>query len=54
MANNGIEVNMTPFHTGDFIHTEVIEGLELNVTRETEILGVHRATISSMLTGKDN
>ena len=31
MATNGIKVNMTPSHPGDFIHTEVIEELGLNV-----------------------
>ena len=51
MATNGIKVNMTPSHRGDFIRTEVIEGLELNVTRVAEILGVRRATLSSLLNG---
>ena len=51
MATNGIKVNMTPSHPGDFIRTEVIEGLELNVTRAAEILGVRRATLSSLLNG---
>ena len=51
MATNGIKVNMTPSQPGDFIRTEIIEGLELNVTRAAEILGVHRATLSSLLNG---
>ena len=51
MATNGIKVNMTPSHPGDFIRTEVIEGLELNVTRAAEILGVRRATLTSLLNG---
>ena len=51
MASNGIKVNMTPSHPGDFIRTEVIEGLGLNVTRAAEILGVRRATLSSLLNG---
>ena len=51
MATNGIKVNMTPSHPGDFIRTEVIEGLELNVTRAAEILGVRRATLSTLLNG---
>ena len=51
MATNGIKVNMTPSHPGDFLRTEVIEGLELNVTRAAEILGVRRATLSSLLNG---
>ena len=33
MATNDIKVNMTPSHPGDFIRTEVIEELGLNVTK---------------------
>ena len=51
MATNGIKVSMTPSHPGDFIRTEVIEGLGLNVTRTAKILGVRRATLSSLLNG---
>ena len=53
MATNGIKVNMTPSHPGDFIRTEVIEELGLNVTRAAQILGVRRATLSDLLNGKD-
>ena len=52
MADNGIEVNKTPSHPGDFIRTEVIEELGLNVTRAAEILGVRRATLSALLNGR--
>ena len=51
MATNGIKVNMTPSHPGDFIRTEVIEELGLNVTRAAVILGVRRATLSDLLNG---
>ena len=51
MAANGIKVNMTPSHPGDFIRTEVIEELGLNVTRTAGILGVRRATLSALLNG---
>ena len=51
MATNGIEVNMTPSHPGDFIRTEIIEELGLNVTRAARILGVRRATLSDLLNG---
>ena len=51
MAIDGINVNMTPSHPGDFIRTEVIEELGLNVTRAAEILGVRRATLSDLLNG---
>ena len=49
MAIEGM--NMTPSHPGDFIRTEVIEELGLNVTRAAEILGVRRATLSDLLNG---
>ena len=52
MATSGIKVNMTPSHPGDFIRTEVIEELGLNVTKAAEILGVRRATLSDLLNGK--
>jgi len=49
MTTNSIQVNMTPSHPGDFIRTEVIEELGLNVTRAARILGVRRATLSALL-----
>ena len=49
MADNGIKVNMTPSHPGNFIRTEVVEELGLSVTRAAEILGVRRATLSDLL-----
>lgn len=51
MADNGIRVNMTPPHPGDFIRTEVIEDLGLTVTKAAGILGVRRATLSDLLNG---
>lgn len=51
MATDGIKVNMTPSHPGDFIRTEIIEELGLNATRTAEILGVRRATLSDLLNG---
>ena len=38
MAGNGIKVKMTPSHPGDFIRTEIIEELGLNVTEAAAIL----------------
>ena len=49
MASNGISVKMMPSHPGDFIRTEVIEELGLNVTKAAQILGVRRATLSDLL-----
>ena len=51
MATDSTKVNMTPSHPGDFIRTEVIEELGLNVTKAAEILGVRRATLSELLNG---
>ena len=51
MADNGITVNMTPPHPGDFIRTEIIEELGLTITKAAGILGVRRATLSDLLNG---
>ena len=52
MEGEKMKVNMTPSHPGDFIRTEVVEELGLNVTRAAEILGVRRATLSALLNGR--
>ena len=52
MTRDGVEVNMTPSHPGDFIRTEIIEELGLSVTRAAEVLGARRATLSDLLNGK--
>ena len=49
MAAQGIEVNMTPSHPGDFIREEVIEEFGLTITKAAEILGVRRATLSNLV-----
>ena len=51
MATDGIKVTMTPSRPGDFIRTEVMDALGLNVTRTAEILGVRRATLSDLVNG---
>ena len=51
MTANSIKVRMTPSHPGDFIRTEVMGALGLNVTKAAEILGVRRATLSALLNG---
>ena len=52
MKTNGIKVNMTPSHPGDFIRAEVIEELGLSITKAAAILGVRRATLSAVLNAK--
>ena len=49
MASDGIKVNMTPSHPGEFIREEIIEELGLTVSKAAEILGVRRATLSDLL-----
>ena len=51
MQGHELPIYMTPSHPGDFIRTEIIEELGLNVTRAAEILGVRRATLSNLLNG---
>ncbi|MYC39066.1 MAG: HigA family addiction module antidote protein [Chloroflexi bacterium] len=51
MSTDDIKVNMTPSHPGEFVRMEVIEELGLSVTRAAEILGVRRATLSTLLNG---
>lgn len=51
MPAESIEVAMIPSHPGAFIRTEVIEELGLTVTKAADILGVRRATLSSLLNG---
>lgn len=41
-----------PPHPGDLIRTEIIEALDLTVSRAAEILKVRRATLSDLLHGK--
>ena len=52
MATNGLVVDMTPAHPGDFTRAEVIEELGPNVTRAAQLLGGRRATLSALLNGK--
>ena len=51
MSTDDIKINMTPSHPGEFVRMEVIEELGLSVTRAAEILGVRRATLSTLLNG---
>ena len=41
-----------PPHPGDLIKTEIIEALNLSVTKAADILKVRRATLSDLLHGK--
>ena len=52
MANQDIEMNMTPCHPGEFIRTEYFDELGLSVTKAAKILGVRRASLSDLLNCK--
>ena len=41
-----------PPHPGDLIRTEIMEPLQLSVSKAAEILEVRRATLSDLLAGK--
>jgi len=41
-----------PPHPGDLIRTEIIEALDLSVSKAADILKVRRATLSDLLRGK--
>lgn len=51
MARQAIAVKMAPPHPGDFIRTEVVEDLGLNISRAARILGVGRKRLSNLLNG---
>lgn len=52
MTAEGIRVNMTSSHPGEFIRAEIVDELGLSISRTAEILGVRRATLSALLNGK--
>ena len=52
MNANRVKVGMTPSHPGEFIRAEIVEELDLTITKAANVLGVRRATLSSLLHGK--
>jgi addiction module HigA family antidote len=40
---------MSPAHPGGFVKSEIVEALDLSVTRAAEVLGVTRAALSAFL-----
>ena len=52
MDDVGIQVRMTPPHPGDFIRTEIVEDLNLNMEEAAHILGVDPAILPNVLTGR--
>ena len=45
---------LNPPHPGDFIRTEIIEPVGLNVTGAAKVLGVTRPAFSSLLNGRSS
>lgn len=44
------EIRMVnPAHPGGFVRSEIVEALDLSVTRAAEVLGVTRAALSALL-----
>ena len=52
MVTAGVKVNMTPSHPGDFIRTEIVEELGLDLAEAAAILGVRRTTLAELLKGE--
>ena len=52
MAGQAIKVGIKPPHPGEFIREEVLEPLNLSITKAAEILGVRRATLSGLVNEK--
>lgn len=47
-----IAVGMRPSSPGEFVRAEILEELDLSVSRAAELLGVRRATLSDLVNGK--
>jgi addiction module HigA family antidote len=47
-----IKIGMKPQHPGAFIQDELLNELDLTVTKAAEILGVRRATLSDLVNEK--
>lgn len=45
-------IGMIPSHPGEFICRQVLEPLDLSISKTAAILGVRRATLSDLLNGK--
>ena len=52
MVTTGMKVNMTPSHPGDFVRTEIVEELGLDLTQAAAVLGVRPTALSEVLKGE--
>lgn len=51
-SKDPIEIGMRPCHPGEFIREEVLEPLNLSITKAAGILGIRRATLSDLINEK--
>ncbi len=51
-SKNPVAIGMRPCHPGEFIREEVLEPLNLSITKAAGILGVRRATLSDLINEK--
>ena len=49
MSEEITKVGMRPCHPGEFIRAEILEELNLSVTKAAQVLGVRRATLSDLV-----
>ena len=54
MSEAVVGIGMRPPHPGSFIRTEILDELDLSITRAAAILGVRRATLSDLLREKSS
>jgi addiction module HigA family antidote len=52
MSKAAINVRMRPTHPGVFVREEILDELNLSVSKAADILGVRRATLSDLTNGK--
>ena len=52
MNDERVRIGMTPPHPGSFIRTEILDELDLSISRAAWILGVRRATLSRLVNGR--
>jgi len=50
--SDAVKIGMKPPHPGRFIREEILEELDLSVSRAAEIPDVRRATLSSLVNGR--
>jgi antitoxin HigA-1 len=54
MAKSQVKVGMKPPHPGLFISEEILDPLDLSISKAAEVLGVRRATLSDLVNGKSS